>query len=134
MIELDSYEQQIILACKGWGKWSEKEDRYKAVKVVIAQYYGFDLENLEIRTIYHCMTELFFKINQNNIWYYQRFIEKLFQDNWTGIYHEQINRIHIIKNIISEISLISVLDENKQSMFNQLEPDYEILNKGIKEE
>lgn len=135
MIELDKYEQQIILACKGWSKWSEKEDRLKATRVVLSQYYGLEEEYL-VRSpdgTYQYLLELFLKIKENNIFYIKRFIEGLFKDYWHGGEKKEISKEHVIKNLISEIGLISIKDSNGNDLFVELEPNYEILNYGFKE-
>ncbi|HEY5587724.1 MAG TPA: hypothetical protein VIK86_02075 [Candidatus Paceibacterota bacterium] len=129
MIELDKYEQQIILACKNWGK---QESRYKAVRIVISQYYAIPEEELELYTIYGCLLDLFVKVKQNpNALQY--FMENIFKDFTNGGYKREIDKEHIIRNLISSISESPVLDNKGNKLFKELEPDYEILNKGMED-
>lgn len=131
MIKLNKYEQQIILACKGWSDWSEKEGRFKAVKVVISQYYALDIDDMGVYTMYHCLLELFLKITKDRILMIQDFLENIFKCEWSGGYKNEIDMEHIVRNLISRISNTMVKDNNGNDLFEELEPDYEILNKGI---
>jgi hypothetical protein len=133
MIELDKYEQNIILACKSWGEWAKREDRYKAVRIVIGQYYAIAEEELGLYTIYNCLLELFVKIKQNRNNALQNFMENIFKDYTNGGYKREIDMLHIIKNLISSISEMAVKDYEGNDLFNELEVDEEILNKGIEE-
>lgn len=133
MIELDKYEQQIILASKSWGEWAKREGRYKAVRVVVSQYYGISEDELPIYTMYHCLLELFLKVKQNNINSLQYFMVELFRDLTEGGEKEFINKEFVVKNLISCISNIPVRTRDGEDIFNELETDYEILNKGINE-
>jgi|GEM_PF-3253653 len=134
MIELDIYEQQIVLACKSWGEWAKEENRFKAVKIVTGQYYAIAEDELEMYTIYHCLLNLFMKIKRSNYYSLQNFIENIFKDSTTGRYKKEIDMEHIIYNLISEISEIAVKDHEGNKLFNELEPNYDILNKGIEKE
>jgi hypothetical protein len=128
MITLDKYEQQIILACKYWGEWAIREDRLKAVKVVMCQYYGLEEYHLRDYAIFERLYEILEKSNPLII---KRMIFNMFQDSWTGEWKKQIDMNHMIRKVISELSCMSVLDENNNPIFEQLEPDYSILNKGL---
>ena len=105
MIKLDKYEQQLIFACKSWGEWAKKEDRLKAVKIVVGQYYGFELENLESYTVYYCLLNLYLKINEDRInkFFVSTLMEKIFIDRETGNYINEANIDNIINTFISNI-------------------------------
>jgi hypothetical protein len=128
MITLDKYEQQVILACKNWGEWA-KIDRIEAIKVILGDLWGLDIKQIRITGIYNYMLKLCIKIIGNErILNYIFNADNMFQDSWTGERLEKIDLVHLIKKFISELSLINI------SEFEELEPDYEILNKGFKEE
>lgn len=130
MIELDKYEQQVILACKSWGEWNKREGRYKAVRVVISQLYGFDEEELEIDTMYHCLLELYLKV-QKYCFNLQYFLENIFKDIPHGGCKKEIDMEHIVRNLISILSEMQVQKDNE--VYVELNKDYEILNYGYKE-
>lgn len=134
MIKLDKYEQQVILACKNWGKWG-KEDRFKAVKVVVAQYYALDLDDTPLYSMYHCLLNLFIKINKDRELLLQDFLLDIFHQDWCGGYVDKIDMEHLVRKLIIQISNepardISIKNGNVvRNYFEELEPDYEILDK-----
>jgi hypothetical protein len=131
MITLDKYEQQVILACKSWGKWAKQSNRFKAVQVVVSQYYAIPLDELPMITMYHCLLELFIKINKNRESLLKNFLWEIFKEDWTGKYKEEIDMEHIVRKLISRLSETPVQDDEGNKYFEEIEPDYKILNKGI---
>lgn len=134
MIELDKYEQQVILASKNWGKWGKNKGRFEAVKVVVAQYYALNLVDMELYSVYHCLVQLYIKINKDRPMLLQDFMLNIFYEDWCGGYAREINMEHLVRKLISQISNISVRDSKGTNYFNELECDYEILDKWFKEE
>lgn len=132
LIKLDKYEQQIILACKGWSEYSKKEDRLKAVKIVLSQYYELNEDDLMPYAMYDCLLHLFSKVYNGNVNQLIRFMLGMFQEKWTGKHVQEITKIHIVQNLISELSNIPVLNESGEKLF-ELEPGYGILNKGLED-
>jgi hypothetical protein len=113
------------------GDWAEKEGRFKAVQIVVSQYYALDLEEMGIYTMYHCLLELFLRINKDRILVIEDFLENIFKDGTYGGYKNLIDMEHIVRNLISRISNMPVKDSLGNDLFNELEPDYSILNKGL---
>jgi hypothetical protein len=134
MITLDKYEQQVILACKSWGKWAKKDGRFKAVQIVVSQYYAIPLDKLRIYTMYHCLLELFIKINKDKELLLYDFLINIFKADWSGGYKNEIDMEHLVRKLISNISEMPVQDDKGNKYFEEIEEDYEILNKWFEEE
>lgn len=123
IIKLDKHEQQIVLACKYHGV-TKNCNRIDIIKNVISEWYSLNLVHINDEVLYKVLWSLAYKLKCN----IEYIIENLFQDSWTGERKQFINREHIIKKLISEISVLKVIDENGNKLIELSERKAFLLN------
>lgn len=93
------------MACK-YHVITEGKDRIDTIKDLCSRHYAID--EVDDYTVYNTITDLFVKIFSNDVNKLAIFLKDMFRSSWTGEYKNEINKIHVLQNIISEISLTKV--------------------------
>lgn len=101
-IELNYFEQQLVLACKYHGT-IENKNRIDVIKDICRRQYTID--EVDEHTIYSAITDLFVKIFSNDANKLKICLKDMFRSSWTGEYKKEISKLHVLQNMISEIAL-----------------------------
>lgn len=113
MIELNKYEQQIVLACKGW---SNQDDTTETIRNILAQQFGLKVAYIDHERIYKCLYKLAKTLDNKSL---EKVIYNLFECY-------EINVDDVIDSLIGIIASVQVKDGDKELL--KLEYDEEIMN------
>jgi len=123
MINLDKGLCQIILYCKGWFKTT---DPISDLKVLIGKRCGYDPELCSLENIYWHLCEIIKECNDihpNKNYIYQEILREMFK------WETSITINDVVKQLRSQISLLPVLNKDKELILDLGEPDYTWLPK-----
>lgn len=128
LVELDKYEQQIILACKNHSKLNLSKE--EAVRNVIAHTIGVDIDEFDDHCIYYWLMKVIKKVDITlETRYRSVLLETMFSKDWIFSKTSLSNEITIQemnKKLIQLISGFQVKDDD--FVFMDLQEDDAILN------
>lgn len=133
-VELDKYEQQIILACKNHSKLNL--GKYEIVKNVIAHTIGVTIDEFDDHCIYYWLMKVIKKVDITlETRYMNVLLETMFSKDWIFSKTSLSNEITIQemnKKLIQLIRSFQVKDDN--FVFMDLHENNTILNTIYEEE
>jgi hypothetical protein len=112
----NTYEQQIILTCKGLNK---NKDTIEAIRNILAQQFGLETKFVYDSVIYRWLVKYVKKFCDYK--HIDNFLENLFERK------NEITVINAIKDLISILSSIDVIDKNGKELIH-LEKNNNIMN------
>lgn len=115
----DKYEQQIILATKGWGKWTKNNPMIVAIKMILAQRNAINFSDVSDSHVFEVLFDIINKHDQNLI---KCILMKYHQQDLTS------NKAETLINLF--IRMISTLPVDLQPDFNILNGGYEYYEKS----
>lgn len=134
MLNLDIYEQQIILAAKGHSKMKEIYGQdttpYEVIKSIIARMTKISMNQIDNHKMYYWLLNLIKKLdNEFNFNWREQLLDSMFCTDWIfsrTSRQDTINIIDINKKLISMLAWMPIIKDNKDLII--LIEDDQILN------
>lgn len=129
MLKLNKYEQNIILACKGWGR-NKNQSTLDLIRKIISKMVKQDVKYIDDGRVYYWLLKILREIDSIlNLKLVDTFLDSLFSSNCGSRWNDNktITIQDTISKMISLLSTILVCDSSGQELIELIE-DEELLS------